>query len=156
MFDANEQYTEMVDSLFRIAENLDRGDILGHDVISEVLGVEPHVGHWGKCVIRLKKRMELERSISLWSEHTVGYKLCTEEEQIGLARERQKRARRHVRKGIRSLAVLPQEGLSMRQRESREIQLANLKKSHAELTSQIYCQLPTRRPTPTLPRVRPT
>jgi hypothetical protein len=154
VFEAKEEIAEMVNRLFAMARPLKRGEVIGHDAIREILGVEPHSGHWQHCMGKFRRRMEQERHISVWPVHTVGYKLCTVAEQLELPHIRMVRARRHIKRGMRSLDALPKSGLTLHQQKVRAAQSANLRKSHRELTSQIHQKVPIQRPAEVLPKAR--
>jgi hypothetical protein len=152
MIEESEKIKEMVGLLIEAARPLKRGDILGHERIVGILGVEPHTLHWQGCVIKLKRHMERERGITLWPEHTVGYKLCTIQDQIEVGHERQIRARRQIKKGLRSIKALPSKGLTLHQQRLRAMYDEGLRKSHRELSSQIATRVALTTATPVLPR----
>lgn len=152
MFEAKEEITRMVGRLIKVAEPLKRGDVIGHEAIVEILGCQPHTEHWQLCIGKLKRHMERVRGISIWSEPTVGYKLCTIQEQIEIGHTRKVWARRHLKKGIRSVEAVPTKGLTLHQQKLRAMHSESLKRNHRELTSAIHSKLPTERRTETLPR----
>lgn len=152
MYEASEALAEMVERLIEAVKPLERGDLLGHDTIGEILGVAPHTLHWQACVNKLKRHMEAERGISLWIEHTVGYKLCTIPEQLELGHIYLVRARRRIRRGIKAIAALPQKGLNLHQQKQRAAHQTNLSRSHRDLSASICHRLPTQVASPTLPR----
>ena len=82
MFEPNAEYRAMIDKLYDICEGLERGDVLTHDAIRGVLGVEPHEGRWQHCVDRVRKKLLDERGVDSWPDPTVGYRLMTAEEQL--------------------------------------------------------------------------
>lgn len=155
MFDAREDIAEMVAELIEAARPLKRGEILAHETIVGILGVQPHIHPWQLCLGKLKRRLEADRGITLWSEPGVGYKLCTIQEQLVIGGHiRQVRARRQVTRGIKSIDALAKAGLTLHQQRLRAAYHEGLRRTHKELTSQINSQVLMERPTPTLPRAR--
>lgn len=116
-FEPNEAITRYVDALVAACRDLNRDDILPHDTIRSLLGVEPHRDHWQTCVVKLKRRLEVERGISLWPEVGIGYRLLSKDHQLTmLPLARARRAKRQLRLATRSVVALPDSDLSVTQR----------------------------------------
>jgi len=154
MFESKKALTDYVNALFSICSTLDRGEYLEHSRISDVLGVKPHQGHWQWCIVRLKRRMEAEREISLWPENRLGYRLLTKDEQLTmLPKARMKRARKQIRQARDSVAAISIESLSEHQMRIRvaQLELLNNTKERLEAEARLQAALekeyePTPRP----------
>jgi hypothetical protein len=123
MFDAVNEIIKFIDTLYGIAEGLDRGQILTHEQIREVLGVAPHEGRWDYIMSGVRRRIERERGIATWPVVNVGYELLTNEKQLELPRWRFKRGIRQIRRGRKSLEALPEDGLTVNQRRVRHLMI---------------------------------
>lgn len=153
MIEQNPVYDQMVDDVYEIAKSKRRGDLLSHDEIREVFGVEPNVGHWQHLMNRVRRRLENRRHISTISIREAGYKLCTIEEQISLGPWRLKRAARQVRRGERSLKALASvASLSPNQRHRQTATLAAMAQHRRSLFSEARTTSLLTKPSPTNPR----
>lgn len=153
MFERNEILTDLIAQLYEACAPLNRGDTIGHDAIARILRVAPHEGHWQQCIARLKRRMEDERGITLWSEREVGYRLMLVVEQLTLApRRRLKRACRQMARGIRHAEAVPDTGLNAHQRRVKAAQIELMKSARREAVAQYRRQSALLRPTQVNPR----
>ena len=155
MFERNENLTELVEALYAACEPLRRGDTIGHDQIARILKVAPHEGHWQTCIAKLKRRMEDERGITLWSEHEVGYRLLKLDEQLAVApRKRLRRAIRQINRGLKHAASAPDAGLTPHQRRLKAAQVELMKAARREAMSQHRRQSALLKPAEVNPRRR--
>lgn len=123
----DESIQTAVDAVYQLTEELQRGEILMHTAIEQVLGIKPHEGRWDHIINKVRRRMEKERGIATWYSVTVGYKLLTEVETLrDLPVIRMKKAKRQIRRAKRSILALPESGLTMNQRKARHVQIALL------------------------------
>ena len=153
--EANETITRYVDALFEACRPLERNEVLTHEVIREILEVEPREGHWDYCIIKLKRRMEAERGITIWSEYGIGYRLLTKDEQLTFVpRMRFRRARRQYRKAQRSVAALPDRQLTVHQRRVKHAQEEAIRLSMERLADDARRQAILMRPVEARPRPR--
>jgi hypothetical protein len=123
VFERIERIQEQIDRVYDLTLSLGRGDILEHTEISAVLGLQPHEGSWGHIVGRVRRQIEDVRGIATWYEPRVGYKLLTETEQIKVGEWRTRKAFRQLGKGLRSVAALPEGGLTLNQRKAKAVQV---------------------------------
>lgn len=153
MFQPNEEIRGLIDALYDRCESLDRGDILTHETIREVLGCEPHTGHWQYCVDVTRRRLQDQRGIATLPETTVGYKLLTTQETLEvLPRHRTLKARRQHRRARRSLEALPEKGLSTNQRRARMLLIEMARRAEAAARAELKEQAEGIRATPVPPR----
>lgn len=104
---------EQVDTVYGLLTELGRGDVLAHDAIRAVLGVEPHEGRWDHVVGRARRRLLRENGIATWPEVTVGYRLLTVRETLtDLPARRVRKARSQVRRLRGEVCALPDGELS--------------------------------------------
>lgn len=154
-FERSEQITLMVEQLLEQLKPLGRGDTIGHNTIAKLLNVGPHEGHWQTVIAKVKRRLEDERGITLWSEREVGYRLLTIQEQLTFAaKARLRRARRQIRKGLRHVSAVSDVGLSPHQRRLKAAQIELLKNVREEADSQYRRQCSLAQPAKVHPRPR--
>jgi hypothetical protein len=122
-FSRDKIISDQIAALFDACKSLNRGDILHHEVTQSILGVPPGDERWKYCIAKLKRRMEGDRGITIWSEYGVGYRLLTQDEQIKVGRIRRRRAKRDLIRGHRSIGVLPIRGLTLHQRRLRNFEM---------------------------------
>lgn len=156
MFETNEEYDRQVEEIYALALKKKRGDLIAHEEIKAVFGIEPNTGPWQHLMNRVRRRIERERYISTISIRELGYKLCTLNEQIALGPWRLRRAARQVRRGERSVKALDGvANLTAHQRNLQSLTLAGLSKHRRSLYSQAKASTLLRKPTPTNPRRSP-
>jgi hypothetical protein len=154
MFPKKPSLQKLMDNLFGYATSLKRGDVMEHDIIITILGVDPHEDYWDYCVGKVRKRLELERGISTWPENGVGYRLCSEDEQLDIPGRRQLRARRQIRRGLASVEALPIENLTTHQQLGRAMQIDKMKRMDRTITSEMRTNSVLLAPRECNPRVR--
>jgi hypothetical protein len=155
MFEEKEDVAQAVEALYSVVAKLNRGDILGHDVIASILGLSPHEGRWDHVVGKVRKRLLKERKIETWPEHEVGYKLLTVQEQLEyVPLERSRRAIRQVRKGRKPLDALPASSLTVNQRKLREMLSSGMMSTEKAMRRELRKQGSLISPTPVIPRRR--
>ena len=152
MFESNRQITEAIEALYEVTASLNRGDVLEHGQIREVLGLEPHEGRWDHIVNRVRRRLENERGIATWPKNTVGYELLTKERQLELPSWRTLKGMRQIRRGRKSLIALPEKGLSLHQRRARQFRIDAMKDTERAMRRSLKAQQEQLQPSPTLPR----
>lgn len=118
MLRRDEKITALVDAVYSLTNELGRGEILTHESIRGVLGVEPHEGRWDHVVGRVRKRLLRERGVATWPETNVGYKLLTTKETLErLPHLRIRKARSQARRLQREVTSLPEANLTVHQRQ---------------------------------------
>ena len=153
MFDEKPENAECVEAIYAIAVKLKRGEILTHESIKGVLGIQPHEGPWDNIVNRVRRRLEREKGIATWPEPTVGYKLLSTTEQVTmLPLLRSKKAFRQLRRASKSVKALPDAGLSNHMRRAKMFAADRLKESEKSLRREIKAQKRQAQPTATIPR----
>jgi hypothetical protein len=115
MFERNPRIKQITELIWTLLVPMKRGDILMHEQLQEIMGVEPHQHPWGLVISNVRRRMELERGITLISELMVGYKLASPDEQLREGPRRVRRAKNQLVRGARSVDVLPAAELSFHQ-----------------------------------------
>lgn len=155
MFERNELLAERVEMVIRITEDLNRGQVLTHGEISQILGVLPHEGDYDTVVGKVRSWLLEERCIATRADRTVGYKLLTEEEQIGCRLDREKKVGRQKRMGLREVQSLPMVGLSLHQRQRRAFEVTRGKEEVRRHQEQMKADRAAFKPTPVLPRRPP-
>jgi hypothetical protein len=152
MFDSKQEISEAVDALYAVTMGLNRGDILTHEQVQEVLGLSPHEGPWDHIVYRTLKRLENERGIAYWSSKNIGYKLLTKAEQFKVSSWRLKKGMRQIRRGRKSTAALPEKELTLNERRAKHFLVDGLREMEQSARRKLRDQEEVRRPTPVLPR----
>jgi hypothetical protein len=136
-FEKNEELRAMIDTLYDHAAELDRGDVLTHDVVRSILGVDRHQGHWQHCVNVVRKRLRDDRGIETWPTHNVGYRLLTVDETLrDFPRWRAARARRQERKARKGLAAIPTSSMTPHQQRVRLAQIDAIRASEKQMWHQ--------------------
>jgi hypothetical protein len=109
----SEKVANAVEAILQAASEYNRGDVITHDTLEAVGGIERGGTHWGTIIVKVKRRLQNERGITLWSVPSVGYRLCTAREQINECVDRRsKRALRQLNKGAGHLEAVPAEELT--------------------------------------------
>jgi hypothetical protein len=153
MIESKAEITEMVERLYAACGTLDRGETLTHEEIRGATGLEPYEGSWQHVVGRTRRKLERERGIATWPEKGVGYRLLTKDEQAAdLPRWRLKRAIRQANRGRKSVAALPDAGLSAHQRRVKAAQLDAMAAAGRELRAQARVQSILARRSPVAPK----
>lgn len=138
MFPVSEEISRMIDDLVAAAAHLQRGDTLTHEMIREVLGIEPYEFRWHYAVDKARKRIEDERGIATWSTPGVGYLFLSEEDQLNVVpRRRAQQARRRVRKGLASVEALPAAGLSAHNQQVRAKRIAQMQRASRTMAAEV-------------------
>ena len=134
MFEQDENIQRLIEAVYDLTVNLDRGDILTHEAIMAIVGLQPHEGSWGYIVKRARRRLEDVRGISTWEERTVGYRLLTVREQLqDLPRWRGRRMRRQNAMRLRAVMAIPEARLTLNQRKAKAVQIHIIKDSQRTL-----------------------
>jgi hypothetical protein len=153
MFETNESVRSMIDRLWDVCGSLDRGDILSHEVIRDILGCEPHTPPWPHCMKVVRRRLQKERGIATLPDRTYGYKFLTQQETLTrLPQYRTKKAGRQFRWTRQSLESLPESGLSPRQRQARMMLIESVRRAEVTTRSDLRDQVQLTRATPVPPR----
>jgi hypothetical protein len=98
---SSEITNERVALLMEVAQPLQPGDVITHEVCEEVLGCPRHVQYYDHCTNLFRRRLLRERGIGTWFERTVGYKLLTNEENLTFVQiERSRKAIRQHRRAL--------------------------------------------------------
>lgn len=127
---SSERIHDAVESLWEQTASLERGDVIHWTDIEAAVGESRDASPCRVVVLKLKRRYEEERGITLWSVPTVGYRLCTVEQQLlRCSRERVKRAGRQLRRGVRHMQAIPDEELTDAQRSLRADRVNNQKRA---------------------------
>lgn len=138
MFEKNDVIGEAVNVVYALTDRLNRGDILPHMKITEVLGLQPHEGAWQHILNRVRARLQRERGIATWFEKGVGYRLLTVRETlVDLPRWRRRKARSQFRRLIRSQAALPDAELTVHERQIRQDQIHHDRAENRRLLAEI-------------------
>lgn len=152
MFDQKPDIAHAVDAVHALTTSLGRGQVLTHEMIQQTINLYPHEGAWDHIVNKVRRMLQDERGIATWPVIGVGYRLLTQSEQLLVPEWRMKRGLRQVRRGRKSLAALPETGLSVNQRRARVFMLDRLADTERSLRREIKGQQEQTRPTPTIPR----
>jgi len=152
MIDPIEEVQVAINDVYQLTEGLRRGDVLAHEDISRVLGLEPHEGRWSYIVHKALRRLERMRGIAYWPERTVGYRLLTKADQLLMPTWRLKRAQRQVRRGRKSLMALPEAELTNHQRRVRALTIEGLKEIERSQRNDIKIYTSMSTPTGGVPR----
>jgi hypothetical protein len=155
MFETDERVQRMIDEVYNLTLDLQRGDLLTHDAIRNVLGIEPHQGSWDHVVGRARRRLERERGIATWYDLTLGYRLLTKNEQIMVGQKRTAKAQRQLLRGARSVEALPEGECSDNQRRARFLALASIQAARKAIRKERRNQEKLFRPFEFMPRRTP-
>lgn len=130
MFERDEAIQRKIDEVYQLTVNLDRGDVLTHTAISEVLGLQPHEGSWGHIVNRVRRRLRDLREIECWPDETVGYRLLTISEQLrDLPIWRARKMQRQNRMRLRAVEAISDSNLSFHERKAKVSQVTIIRES---------------------------
>lgn len=152
-FREREEIREAVEALIAATESKERGDILTHDEIKAVTGLDPYQVPLPQIMKKFRRHTEEERGIALWPEHTVGFKYLSKQEQLEmLPAQRLNRATRQVRRARKSVNAIPVVGLTAHQRRVRLFQSQALQAAEHEMRSRRGKQSAFLKGTATLPR----
>lgn len=152
MFESSDEITEAVENVYRLFDDLNRGDTLGHEIISECLGLLPHQGRWDHVMSRVERRLLGVQGIAFWPNWRGGYHLCTVNEQLNLPSEYSTRAVRRIRKGGKCVTSILKKNLSLHQRRRLAFATDRILLSERALKRDVVILDKQAKPTPTLPR----
>jgi hypothetical protein len=152
MFESKKEIVKAIEAVYAVTERLKRGDILTHEQIGKVLGLQPHEGRWDHIVGRVRRRLEVERGIATWPAHNEGYELLTVARQLELPSWRMRRVMRHLRKSRRSTEALPTKGLTNHQARLRLFMLDGVKGAQRDMRRSARALHQHLKPTGTMPR----
>lgn len=152
MFRRNPKLASMINRVYALTRDLDRGDTLTHEAIRKVLGVPPNVHPWGYVLDRVRRRLLEERGIATWPVPTVGYRLETVGGQLEIPTRRMRRAIRQVRRSLDVAEALPEEDLSVHQRQVRTLMVGRLLDAEGQARDSLRAQSRLLSPTPAQPR----
>lgn len=128
MFEEKGYIRRIVNELVRVTSNLERGDVITHEAIERVSGVNRYTGPWNQIVRRFRRRVLKERGIAMLPVVQVGYHFCTQQEQLTVCAEnRQRRAIRQVTRGCQEVGALPLEGLTDHQQRLKKFTMDAMK-----------------------------
>jgi hypothetical protein len=134
MFEENPIRATQVQAVYDLTKNLNRGAILLHEEIAQVLCLRPHEAHYDFVVERARKKLLEERGIETWPIWGVGYRLLTVAETITqLPIWRAEKQLTQVRKTRAALEALEVEGLSVHEHRLRTIQIDAAKEAKKDL-----------------------
>ncbi len=135
--EASEVVSQAVDAVYALTMDLDRGQMLTHAAIREVIGLEPHVGMWDHVVRKALKRLLKERGIACWPNIRDGYELCTVQRQLELPVEWTRRGLRRVKAGRVATEQLPDAALTLHQRRLKAFRADQSRASERELRRKL-------------------
>lgn len=156
LFDEKKALSDIAKKIMDATASMKRGDIIPFAMIESVSGITRYTTGWASVVKKLKRLMLQERQIALWPVVSVGYKLCTKEEQLNkLPVARQKRATRQITRSIFETESLDTEGLSDHQKrvkalrvhqmiQSRRLIKRNIKRQSEEASNKASNAMPIR------------
>ena len=132
MFESVGEIREGVEKVHELFAGRSRGEVVPHDEIEAILGITRHTGRWKTILDRVRARLQREDGIATWPEVGVGYKLLTVREQIEeLPGWRLARAARQSRRGLRSVAAIPNTDLTQHQRRVRQAHVDAMRRATA-------------------------
>lgn len=153
LFDEKDKYKVMVDACIELTVNLNRGDVLPHEEIEKASGIERYSTCWNSLIKKLRRRLRIDRGLSIWPVHSVGYKLCTHDEQLNMVAEKlQRQAVRRATRAIKEVTALPDRELSMFQRRIKQYRVDSMKTQRRLLKRAIHDQRNVAKKTETMPR----
>lgn len=134
-FDQDDRITAMVAAAYALVAKLERGETVSLAEIERATGLVRYEGSWHSIIGKLKRRSERERGITLWPVSGGGaYKLCTKDEQLhGVTRARNRRARKQLLKGLRSLECMPADELTLHDQQARAMMILHLRQGRSGL-----------------------
>lgn len=150
VFEKDETISDLTDRLYEFTQRLSRGDILTHNAIQSILGVDPHVNPWDNIIEKIRAKMQRERGIWLKPEIKVGYKLCTIKEQLEMPSIRLTRAARQARRGRKHVESLPLTECTLHDIKKRQFLIERTKAAEKAVKDEItahHAILSTEKPT---------
>lgn len=149
MFQTDEDIQSAIATLYGRIADLERGDVLAHAVVREVVGCRPHEGSYDHVVKMVRQRLEKERGIATWPVTDVGYRLLTVDEQLTmLPRKRLRKSLRQVQRAKHSVQRLPDKGLSLHDRRRKAFDMEFLKAAESDGRRELRAMDAGPRPTP--------
>lgn len=106
--------------LIELTEKLERGALIRHSEIETCTGFTKGVAPWAKLIDKWKKRVFRDRKITIISKSSVGYRLCTGDEQGGTAVRGRASARRKLAKAAAAIGALDDSVLTEEGRKFRD------------------------------------
>lgn len=153
MLEAKEIFEDIVTNLLNKMASQDRGDVLPLETIERISKIRRYEKGWGTVIKKLKRKLLHTRGIALWPVPTVGYRLCTHEEQLCLLSvHRQKRATRQLTRSHRELAALEPAELSVYQQRVRAMKMQDAIQARRLIKRQITGQKRERPPEQSIPQ----
>lgn len=156
MFEESEQIAEMVEGVYSLLTELQRGEVLLHEPIEDVVGCARNTEHYQHVVDRARDRLQEKDGIATWPEKPIGYKLLTTHEQLwDLPNWRRRKARSQYRRARKSIVALPTKGLSLHDRRVRLAEIDKLALAKREVDREIRSHNPTTlayQPSPRIPK----
>lgn len=130
----SDRITDAVEAIWKHLLTLDRGGLLTYETMEKLGGLEKDVAPWDSVVRKLEKRHEHDRGITLMNIATIGYHLCTVDEQIKVMVEKRiKRAQRQQKKAAGHLESAPAEEMTQHQQVVRATLLQSNRDSQKKL-----------------------
>lgn len=134
-FAANEVVNAIVAKVVKRASKLSRGDILHYETIEECAGFKRYECQWTNIVRKIRNEIRKTRGIAMRPVVNIGYKLLTEDEQLTICpRDRCKRAKRQLSRGVAEVSALNEDSLSQHQRILMAGSLQRMRQSRLTIT----------------------
>lgn len=153
VFERKREIDDAVDAVYALLERLNRGDVLKHERIRDIIGLEPHEGSWKQIMHRVRRRLLKRKGITLWPIPGVGYELLTVARTLEIVlATRMKKACRQFQYASVEVGAIPEKSMTQHQRHIRQAQLDHARddiKAQRRNRQALALQL---QPTATLPR----
>jgi len=133
-FQKDEVVAEALERLWEETAGMVRGDLISWERIEEAMQLPRDHSKVKNLVGKLKRRFERQRGITLWAEPTVGYRLCTTQEQLIVCSEkRSRRAGRQIRMGVGHMTAINDKELTRHQKIIRTARVDSQKRALREV-----------------------
>lgn len=154
MFDEKPEILAAVETLSRLAEPMERGQVLTWDAMQKATGWDRSLPHFKTAFGRFRKDLLRQRSIALRPINGVGFKLLTHQEQVRrCAEDRHRKMFRQSQKAIREVEAVDGAILSDHDRRLQVLQLGRLVDERRTIRRSIKeCVVSPGASTETLPR----
>lgn len=161
MFEKSEELQEAIDKVYGLMSGLRRGDVLRHEQIGEVLGLDPADTPPKLCRDRARYydivwgarfRLKRERKVACWTVEGVGYELLTPARQVESALWHNEKAMRSTGRGRRDAEMVPDTLLTPHQRRVKAFYCERSAETRRALLTATRVMRLQLKPTPTVPR----
>jgi hypothetical protein len=137
MFESNELNNDRVEKALGLFRQYGRGEVVPHGEMAAAIGVDEGQTAYYQVVKRARARLLDEDGVCVTPEHSVGWRLLTEQQTIvDEPIRRSKRARRQIGHALRAAISLPTDSLTPLQVRLRDAQIGHSEELRRQLSTR--------------------